>query len=430
MFGASEFDTTLIVEPNGDIRGVGQITMGENSSDGIQTTVLGFDNTGDGDSSTVGGGSGNVAQGTISIISGGHQNITTAEGATIGGGSFNQGDGPYSTVGGGQQNVASGEFATIAGGFGNTAAGDYSTVPGGDANSAQGFRSYAAGHRAKALHDGSFVWADQTDEDFVSTAPDQFIIRASGGFGIGTDNPVGLLQITGYDGDSSVNLPPNSVAAPEILDEPGLASTRSNQTINLVQGGSLQEMATVTINVPAPGYVLLRAGGVFGSSGSTSGNQMIAQIAEAPGGILEGTYTVSVGSGDHDSPNNNHYFSFSAERIYVKEVGSYTFQLEGMANPNNGASAIGFVENAYVTATYFPTSYGAVVEFVSSSEANSFETARYVGEKDVNVSSATELRNLDYQVDLRELELRVLEARVEAERAEKEYLRALIDADR
>jgi hypothetical protein len=54
-------------------------------------------------------------------------------------------------------------------------------VPGGRSNTAQGEYSFSAGRRAKANHDGSFVWADSTNADFASTEPNQFLIRASGG---------------------------------------------------------------------------------------------------------------------------------------------------------------------------------------------------------------------------------------------------------
>jgi hypothetical protein len=53
----------------------------------------------------------------------------------------------------------------------------------------------AAGRRAKANHAGSFVWADQTDADFTSTGADQFLIRAEGGVGIGTNAPEAPLHI-------------------------------------------------------------------------------------------------------------------------------------------------------------------------------------------------------------------------------------------
>jgi hypothetical protein len=39
----------------------------------------------------------------------------------------------------------------------------------------------AAGRRAKALHDGAFVWADTTEADFSSTVSNQFAVRALGG---------------------------------------------------------------------------------------------------------------------------------------------------------------------------------------------------------------------------------------------------------
>ena len=40
----------------------------------------------------------------------------------------------------------------------------------------------AAGYRAKALHNGSFVWGDFNEADYSSTAANQFRVRATGGF--------------------------------------------------------------------------------------------------------------------------------------------------------------------------------------------------------------------------------------------------------
>lgn len=69
---------------------------------------------------------------------------------------------------------------------GNTAAegkvlGAGSVVPGGKGNTASGQFSFAAGRRAKAQHDGAFVWGDATDADVASSAANQFVVRASGG---------------------------------------------------------------------------------------------------------------------------------------------------------------------------------------------------------------------------------------------------------
>ena len=115
----------------------------------------------------------------------------------IGGGGTNKAKGHYSFVGGGQYNTADRHWTTVSGGISNTAFGNYSTVPGGANNEASAYYSFAAGRRAKALynHDGTFVWADHTDANFSSTGPDQFLIRAAGGVGIGVNNPSVSLDI-------------------------------------------------------------------------------------------------------------------------------------------------------------------------------------------------------------------------------------------
>ncbi|HEX2896858.1 MAG TPA: hypothetical protein VHP63_02270, partial [candidate division Zixibacteria bacterium] len=96
----------------------------------------------------------------------------------------------------GQDNVASGDYATVGGGIFDTASGSSSTVPGGQRNTASGLLSFAAGSRAKAIHDYSFVWGSSLLIDFASTAERQFLIHASGGVGIGTNSPMEQLDIT------------------------------------------------------------------------------------------------------------------------------------------------------------------------------------------------------------------------------------------
>jgi hypothetical protein len=68
-------------------------------------------------------------------------------------------------------------------------------VPGGYYNTASGNYSFAAGRRAKANHTGTFVWADSTNADFASTGANQFLIRAAGGVGIGTNSPDARLDV-------------------------------------------------------------------------------------------------------------------------------------------------------------------------------------------------------------------------------------------
>jgi hypothetical protein len=109
----------------------------------------------------------------------------------------NTANGFRSTVGGDEGNFAGGLNSTVGGRIVNIANGAYSTVPGGSENSAQGDFSFASGHRAQANHNGAFVWADSVDESFASTGDNQFLIRAAGGVGIGTDNPTERVTVNG-----------------------------------------------------------------------------------------------------------------------------------------------------------------------------------------------------------------------------------------
>jgi hypothetical protein len=144
------------------------------------TIAGGCGNTASGQDSIVGGGTLNAASGQFAFIGGGTQNTASDLLATVSGGGYNiAGDG--GAVSGGSTNVASGWFSAIGGGFMNTASGCWATVGGGCENTASGDYSFAAGQRAKATQDGSFVWADSTDADFCSGAPDQVAVRATGG---------------------------------------------------------------------------------------------------------------------------------------------------------------------------------------------------------------------------------------------------------
>jgi hypothetical protein len=149
------------------------------------------------DDTIIGAGFRNSVQGnTCAVIGGGYGNA-------IGGFS-----GPFgvpqpnfaNTIGGGINNSILGGIgaSTIAGGFGNlifTANGGM--IPGGAYNIVQGDYSFAAGSNAVALNKGCFVWADAVGQPFTSGADNQFLIRASGGVGIGTTNRATALDVNG-----------------------------------------------------------------------------------------------------------------------------------------------------------------------------------------------------------------------------------------
>ena len=172
---------------------------GQNNSatDDWATVSGGTSNTASHEYSTVGGGVSNTASGWKSTVSGGDGNEATNYYSVVSGGYRNTANAIGSTVSGGQVNTTSSTNSTVGGGAYNIASGGYSTVPGGYYNYAVGQNAFAAGRKAKANHDGAFVWADHTDADFASTAADQFLIRANGGVGIGTTSPQETLDVNG-----------------------------------------------------------------------------------------------------------------------------------------------------------------------------------------------------------------------------------------
>ena len=209
--------------------------MGGGEANQIQTNTLygvlngGLNNT-IGKAATfsiIGGGAGNFigATNNNATIGGGYYNVILdntsgfVSGAVIGGGIFNRISTNVndSTIGGGNScaigpvvngaTIAGGyinqirtnsDYATIGGGVQNTilANADYATIPGGYLNTATN-QAFAAGSHAKAVHSGTFVWADSQIPDFTSTGTNQFLIRANGGVGIGTNNPQSALHVSG-----------------------------------------------------------------------------------------------------------------------------------------------------------------------------------------------------------------------------------------
>lgn len=160
---------------------------------------------------TISGGEGNIAGGDSSedndaTVGGGRLNAATGNNSTVAGGNFNQALADNSAIGGGNSNSATGGFSTIGGGFFNAASANSATVPGGLNNEAGGSYSFAAGRAAVVRNatqsgdsdgdEGTFVWADSAASDFISTGPNQFLVRAAGGVGIGTNEPdAGIFEV-------------------------------------------------------------------------------------------------------------------------------------------------------------------------------------------------------------------------------------------
>jgi hypothetical protein len=162
----------------------------------------------------IGGGQSNTATGLISTVSGGGSNAATQFSATVGGGLNNLASGEGSTVGGGSQNTASGGESVVGGGVANCAGGNGSWAGGARAKIRPGSGSGAAGNACEGVptsasfvgDEGTFAWADSQPADFVSTAPNQFLVRATGGFGLNTTIPTPSHLTIGKDDGSSNTL--------------------------------------------------------------------------------------------------------------------------------------------------------------------------------------------------------------------------------
>jgi hypothetical protein len=174
---------------------------------GVYGTVGGGNGNEASAEAVVAGGKDNLASGTQSSVGGGFDNHASNAFATVAGGDINTASGYQSAVGGGVSNVAAGTNSVVAGGNGNAAVRIGSTVSGGSHNCAGGSNSWAGGTDAKirrgnsapavsgcegvpstAASDGdnnTFMWADDQGS-LLSTGPNQFMVRAEGGFWFGS----------------------------------------------------------------------------------------------------------------------------------------------------------------------------------------------------------------------------------------------------
>lgn len=189
-----------------------------NSASGSYSTIAGGRlHFASGNTSTVGGGGANEASGDFSTIAGGTGNIASENTATIAGGQANSCGGPFCFVGGGQQNASSNTFASVLGGSSNSATGSYASILGGSDNVAGGNYALAYGRRGKANSDGSIVFADDSNVDYLDHGSNTFNIRSNGGVFVDSGSltvEYGVAASTfSGDGASLINLTAANISA-------------------------------------------------------------------------------------------------------------------------------------------------------------------------------------------------------------------------
>ncbi len=169
----------------------------------------------------------NIASGALSTVAGGDGNTSSGRNSAVVGGRSNLASGLGAGVLAGDNNTAGGSHSIVLGGKDNAALSFYSTVPGGVDNCAGASLSFAGGRQAKVRIApglspdpdggcagvpvgelssggdlGTFVWADNTLTDFVSSGANQFLVRASGGALFTDDSAINdpegnLLRVAG-----------------------------------------------------------------------------------------------------------------------------------------------------------------------------------------------------------------------------------------
>ncbi|GAB4316561.1 MAG: hypothetical protein Kow0074_04560 [Candidatus Zixiibacteriota bacterium] len=235
--------------------------------------------------------------------------------------------------------------ATIAGGSENEVTGNYATVAGGRRNRAAGYASFSAGSGASANHPGSFVWADSSDT-MSSTGPNQFLIGASGGVGIGTDSPTEQLEVNGviYSSAGGFRFPDNTVqttaagASASGWNDLGMIVVLTDST-NLVGIGTSNPLTTLDVAGEVNIDDKLRVGQLHTNSGA---NTFVAGLANH----ADGDFSVVAGGTQNTASAENASvlggLGNTASEAFATVGGGFTNQATG----NRATIAGGYGNNA------------------------------------------------------------------------------------
>jgi hypothetical protein len=175
---------------------------------------------------------------------------------------------------------------------------------------------------------------------------------------MGSANNVGFLMSELSDG--SVLLPQNAVGGPEILDEPGVAGTAYNSAVAL--GSKLTTVASNSIAVPGPGYVLVLASfqlqGYHSQGATTDADVGVSDSDAALPSNQDVRFEI-----DSDIPTGYYRRPGTVHGLFeVETVGTYTYYLLG--EEYSGSVT---VYDTQFSLLYFPTAYGAVTPTMAAS---------------------------------------------------------------
>ena len=241
-----------------------------------------------------------------------------------------------------------------------------------------------------------------------------FVVNGNSSGGNAYLGIAGTVSATGFNtnesGDGAVALPSGAVSAYEILDEPGVASSKAVPYISLT--GGVEILLSRSITVPAPGYVLALAtatvtaihhtgtisGAYFGVSSSSSSFPYGADMyLRVPTNADDGTW----------NPSATVQWLFE-----VASAGTHTFYF--LADELVGTWAV-YQRN--MTLVYIPSAYGVVSSTITVPPSNREEArilpGRALTEADVAAERAESesFNNARIERELAEMEARIKEIR-------------------
>lgn len=225
-------------------------------------------------------------------------------------------------------------------------------------------------------------------------------------------------------GDATAQLPDNAINAAEILNEPGIASNysvfSSISPLAKTQTSSTNFLS-VTITTPASGYIVVdgQVNMYLSGEGVCFGWAQISETSSAAA-FLASFQWINASNYANTGSAGYTYQTVPLKRIFFKPAGSFTFYMQGNAySVNTAGTTVSLYNSQWLTATFFPTSYGSVVTPVPATEdlegKNALRGAAYPdgsGEQTI------------YTADLRQLELKAAETARKAAEAQLELERA------
>jgi hypothetical protein len=205
---------------------------------------------------------------------------------------------------------------------------------------------------------GGFVFVGRSVSAFE---PGVFIDGNTGGSNSASVGIVGTSAGISLDastvGDSSAVLPPNSINASEMLNEPGVANIR---VTSVALGSDVAAITSRSITVPGPGYVVAFAQGdlqivhVAGVSSNCNFGVSESAISLPTDQDVQVQIPGTAAAGLYDYPAPAHGL------FAVPSAGTYTYFFNA-ARTIGGVSGSAIMFDVQLTLMYFPTSYGNVV---------------------------------------------------------------------